>query len=75
MDRAARYEYLGPAFHAPASLLRMAATKSSFHAPRSPAATSTTPPHLAPEPAGPRWKSMVMNMARVQTSGCEMVNR
>ena len=43
MDRAARYEYLGPAFHAPASLLRMAATKSSFHAPRSPAATSTTP--------------------------------
>jgi 3-hydroxyacyl-CoA dehydrogenase / enoyl-CoA hydratase / 3-hydroxybutyryl-CoA epimerase / enoyl-CoA isomerase len=45
MDRAARYDYLGPAFHAPASLLRMAATTSSFHAPRSPAATSTTPSH------------------------------
>jgi 3-hydroxyacyl-CoA dehydrogenase/enoyl-CoA hydratase/3-hydroxybutyryl-CoA epimerase/3-hydroxyacyl-CoA dehydrogenase/enoyl-CoA hydratase/3-hydroxybutyryl-CoA epimerase/enoyl-CoA isomerase len=42
-DRAARYEYLGPAFHPPASLSRIAATKSSFHAPRSSENTVTIP--------------------------------
>ena len=43
MDRAARYEYLGPAFHPPASLPRMAGTKGSFPAPTSPATTVTMP--------------------------------
>lgn len=42
-DRAARYEFLGPAFHPPASLARMAGAKGSFHAPRSPATTDTKP--------------------------------
>ncbi|MGD0041269.1 MAG: 3-hydroxyacyl-CoA dehydrogenase NAD-binding domain-containing protein, partial [Isosphaeraceae bacterium] len=43
MDRAARYEYLGPAFQPPAALPRMAGTKGSFHAPTSPATTVTMP--------------------------------
>lgn len=43
MDRSARYNYLGPAFHPPASLPRMAGTKGSFHAPTSPATTVTMP--------------------------------
>jgi hypothetical protein len=43
MDRLARYEYLGPAFHPPASLPRMAGTKGSFHAQASAATTATMP--------------------------------
>jgi 3-hydroxyacyl-CoA dehydrogenase/enoyl-CoA hydratase/3-hydroxybutyryl-CoA epimerase/3-hydroxyacyl-CoA dehydrogenase/enoyl-CoA hydratase/3-hydroxybutyryl-CoA epimerase/enoyl-CoA isomerase len=43
MDRSARYNYLGPAFHPPALLPRMAGTKGSFHAPKSPATTVTMP--------------------------------